>query len=139
TISYGRTYMADKDMVSAVVLAGYADGFPRRASNQAVLTVNGQRIRQVGRVCMDMMMTDATGLNVKRGDEVTLFGNGGMSCEELSEIVGTINYELTCLVTPRTKRIYKGEQRERQYSFSVKFSLFFRVSFVVRLGRHSKK
>lgn len=106
TISYGRTYMADKDMVSAVVLAGYADGFPRRASNAAVFTVNGQRIRQVGRVCMDMMMTDATGSNVKRGDEVILFGKGGMSCEELSQIVGTINYELTCLVTPRTKRIY---------------------------------
>lgn len=55
---------------------------------------------------MDMCMVDVTGSNVKRGDEVTLFGYPGISIEEAATQVGTINYELTCLVTPRVRRVY---------------------------------
>lgn len=106
TISYGRTYTAEKDMVSAVILAGYADGYPRRMSNQAHLTIGGKQYRQIGNVCMDMMMADVSGSDVKRDDEVILFGKGGVSIESLSRIVGTINYELTCQITPRVKRKY---------------------------------
>ena len=106
TISYGRTYKTPRDMQSAVITAGYADGYPRRLSSHAEVTINGRRYDQVGRICMDMCMADVTGSDVKRGDEVILFGPGAMSVEEVSEIVGTINYELTCLVTPRVPRIY---------------------------------
>ena len=113
TVSYGRTYKADKPIKTAVVTIGYADGYPRRVSNNAYAVINGRRYRQIGRVCMDMIMLDVTGSDVKRGDAVTLFGEGGMTVEEVSQIVGTINYELTCLVTPRAKRIYiNGEAGE---------------------------
>ncbi len=106
SISYGRTYRADHDIKSAVVTVGYADGYPRRLSNSAIFAIKGKKYRQVGRICMDMCMCDVTGSDVKRGDEVVLWGNGGMSIEEVSQIVGTINYELTCDVTRRAHRIY---------------------------------
>ncbi len=106
TISYGRTFKTERDMLSAVVVAGYADGYARRLSNSTTVTINGKRYPQVGRICMDMAMMDVTGGNVKRGDEVILFGPGGESLEEVSQTVGTINYELTCLITPRVPRVY---------------------------------
>lgn len=59
---------------------------------------------------MDVCMVDVTDGDVHVGDEAILFGNGGMSIEEVSQIVGTINYELTCLVTDRAKRIYIKEE-----------------------------
>ena len=56
---------------------------------------------------MDMHMIDITGNEtVKVGDEVSLWGGEGMTAEQVSEVVGTVNYELTCLVTPRNIRIY---------------------------------
>jgi len=93
-------------MTCAVVSAGYADGYPRRLSNQAWVCLEGRRCAQVGRVCMDMIMVDVTGGVVQRGDEVILFGHGGMSLEEVAQRVGTINYEIACLVTPRVRRVY---------------------------------
>lgn len=106
SISYGRTYESHDRLRTAVITVGYADGYPRRLSNNAFVVINGKRFSQVGRVCMDMIMANIADSEVKRGDEVILFGNGGMSVEEVSQIVGTINYEITCLVTPRAKRYY---------------------------------
>ncbi len=106
TVSYGRTFRSEGPITSAVISAGYADGYPRRLSNQAWVAIRGQRHAQIGRVCMDMIMADVTGSGVRRGDEVTLFGQGGMSLEEVSQVVGTINYEISCLVTPRVPRFY---------------------------------
>ncbi len=106
-ISYGCTYCSRYPMTVATVTAGYADGYPRRLSNRAYVVINGARCEQIGRVCMDMMMVNVTGIDVKRGDEVILFGAGGMSCEEVSQIVGTVNYEITSLVLPRAARVYK--------------------------------
>ncbi|MEG1560636.1 MAG: alanine racemase [Clostridia bacterium] len=106
SVSYGRTYKTEHDIESAVILAGYADGYPRRLSNAAKITIDGKTYNQIGRVCMDMIMADVTGGSVKRGDVATLFGSGGMSVEEVAEIVGTINYEITSLVTRRVERIY---------------------------------
>lgn len=107
SISYGRTYTTEECIKSAVIAAGYADGFPRRASNQCHLVINNQNVPQIGTVCMDMMMANITGIDAKRGDEVMLFGGqGAMTTEELSQIVGTINYELTSLVSPRVRRVY---------------------------------
>lgn len=112
TVSYGRTYRSDTPFSTAVVLAGYADGHPRRLSNQAYDVIGGVRYPQIGRICMDMHMLNITGheQEVHRGDEVTLWGGAGMSTEEASQIVGTINYELTCLVTPRVPRVYLHEE-----------------------------
>jgi alanine racemase len=106
TVSYGRTYEADKPITCAVICAGYADGLPRRLSGRFEVSINGRFYKQIGRVCMDMCMVDVTGSDVKRGDEVTLFGHPGISIEEAATQVGTINYELTCLVTPRVRRVY---------------------------------
>ncbi|MCH5278232.1 MAG: alanine racemase [Christensenellaceae bacterium] len=106
TVGYGRTYRSDTPFTSAVITAGYADGYPRRLSNKSYVVINGSQYPQIGRICMDVHMADVTGGNVKQGDEVVLFGNGGMSIESVAQIVGTINYELTCLVTERARRVY---------------------------------
>jgi len=106
TVSYGRTWRASAPMTCAVVAAGYADGYPRRLSNQAWVFLKGRRHLQIGRVCMDMCMVEVTGADVQRGDEVVLFGQGGMSLEEVAGLVGTINYEIACLVTARVPRVY---------------------------------
>ena len=108
TVSYGRTYRAEGAITAAVISIGYADGYPRKLSNKARVVIGGKEYPQIGRVCMDMIMADVTGSGVKRGDEVMLFGKGGMSVEEVANIAGTINYEITCLVTPRAKRVYMG-------------------------------
>ncbi|MPN33096.1 Alanine racemase 1 [bioreactor metagenome] len=110
SVSYGRTYVSEHPIRTAVITAGYADGHPRRLSNQAYDIVNGTAYKQIGRICMDMHMLDITGdTTIRPGDEVVLWGAQGMSTEEVSQIVGTINYELTCLVTRRSTRVYLGE------------------------------
>ncbi|MDO5111575.1 MAG: alanine racemase [Clostridia bacterium] len=111
SVSYGRTYKNEEPFSTAVVLAGYADGHPRRLSNAAFDVIGGRRYPQVGRICMDMHMLNITGHEeeVHPGDEVTLWGASGMCTEEAAQIVGTINYELTCLITPRVPRVYINE------------------------------
>ena len=108
TISYGRTFEASAPMRCAVICAGYADGLPRRLSGNFEVFINDKPYSQVGRVCMDMCMADVSHSDVKRGDEVVLFGAGGISTEQAATTVGTINYELTCLVTPRVQRVYRN-------------------------------
>lgn len=110
SVSYGRTFKTDKPLSTAVILAGYADGHPRRLSSQGYDTIGGKRYTQIGRICMDMHMVDITGDDIIRpGYEVALWGGSGMSTEVVAQIVGTINYELTCLVTPRATRVYVNE------------------------------
>ena len=107
-IGYGLTYEAPEDMTIAVVAAGYADSYPRALSNKgAWAVINGQKCMQVGRICMDMCMFDVTGKDVHRGDEVILYGNGGMTLEQITNLIPTINVEPPCLLTNRVKRIYK--------------------------------
>ena len=107
-ISYGLTYEAPEDMTIAVVAAGYADSYPRALSNKgAWAVINGQKCMQVGRICMAMCMFDVTGKDVHRGDEVILYGNGGMTLEQITNLIPTINVEPPCLLTNRVKRIYK--------------------------------
>lgn len=110
SVSYGRTYISEHPIRTAVITAGYADGHPRRLSNQGYDVINGTAYCQIGRICMDMHMVDITGNgDIRPGDEVVLWGGAGMSTEEAAQIVGTINYELTCLVTRRSTRVYVGE------------------------------
>ena len=110
SVSYGRTYETKAPIRMAVITAGYADGHPRRISDNSYDIINGRSFPQIGRICMDMHMLDVTGDNtVKVGDEVSLWGGEGMTAEQVAERVGTLNYELTCLITPRIARVYIGE------------------------------
>lgn len=110
SVSYGRTYEARQPIRMAVITAGYADGHPRRISDDSYDIINGRQFPQIGRICMDMHMLNITGdSTVKVGDEVSLWGGEGMTVEQVAERVGTLNYELTCLITPRIARVYVGE------------------------------
>lgn len=110
TISYGRTFTADKKMKIATVPIGYADGFIRQNAKDGYMTVNGKKAKIVGRICMDQTMLDVTDIeDVKTGDEVVVFGtgeNGEPTADSLAENTGTINYETVCLVGKRVPRIY---------------------------------
>ena len=110
TVSYGRTYASDGIRKIAIVPIGYADGLHRVLSNKIEMLVRGQRVKQVGRICMDMCMLDVTDVSdVCEGDIVTLFGKDGeefIPVEEQAEKAGTISYELLCSMSPRVKRVY---------------------------------
>lgn len=105
-ISYGRTWTLKRDSLIAAVPVGYADGLFRLLSSRQDFLLHGQRVPQIGRVCMDMCMIDVTDLkDVQVGDEVTIFGDG-LSLQEKADTVGTITYEMLCAVAPRVPRVY---------------------------------
>ncbi len=105
TVSYGRTFNAEKTMKVATVTAGYADGYPRLLSNKAEVMVCGKRAKVIGRICMDQFMIDVSHIeNIKEDDEVILFGKE-LPVEELATLINTINYEIVCGISPRVPRI----------------------------------
>ncbi len=111
TISYGRTWRAERRSRIATVGAGYADGYIRRLSNRAEVGLHGQRFPVAGTVCMDMFMVDlgapeGPGGEVRVGDEVVLFGTGGPSAVEVARWADTIAYEVVCGVSARVPRLY---------------------------------
>lgn len=111
SVSYGRTFIASKKMKIATLCVGYADGYMRALSNKAEVLIKGKRAKVVGNICMDQCMVDISKIeNVKVGDSALLFGydenNNELSVDELAKHLGTINYELTCAVSKRVKRIY---------------------------------
>jgi len=112
-VSYGGTYVTDKDTVIATVAAGYADGYNRHLSNKGIMLVRGQRARVIGRVCMDLVMLDVGHIqSVALEDEVVVFGRQGneyIGADELASLAGTISYEIISAVSPRVKRVYSGE------------------------------
>ncbi len=96
-MSYGRTWTASRPSRVATVSLGYADGYPRILSGLAWAGFKGSRLPQIGRVCMDMCMFDATGVpDLVEGSELTLMGPGGPSLEEIGDLAKTINYEIAC-------------------------------------------
>lgn len=113
TVSYGSTFVTDKDMKIATVPVGYADGYPRYLSNKGEVLVHSTRCKILGRVCMDQFMIDVSHLdNVKIGDEVTLVGTDGnetVTVDDVSDPEARFNYEFCCLITPRVPRIYIDE------------------------------
>ena len=110
SISYGRTFIAEKDMKIATVPIGYADGYIRQNAENGYMLVNGKKAKIVGRICMDQTMLDVTDIeDVNTGDEVIVFGsgeNGAPTADSLAENTDTINYEVVCLVGKRVPRIY---------------------------------
>jgi alanine racemase len=109
TISYGRHFTAERSTEVTTVGIGYADGLSRRLSNGFELVIGGKKCPIIGNICMDMCMVDTTDLETrpKVGDRVTVFGSE-RSADELAEALGTINYEITCDVGKRVRRLYTG-------------------------------
>jgi alanine racemase len=111
SISYGRTFITPKPMRVATLTAGYADGYPRHLSNRdAAVLVRGRRCPLLGRVTMDLMMIDASGIeDVDVGDEVILMGRQGdqeVSATELAERASTITWEITTRIGSRVRRVF---------------------------------
>jgi alanine racemase len=108
SIGYGREFVAERDSVIATLPIGYADGYIRAYKNFHV-EIRGQLAPIAGRVCMDQTMIDVTDIDgVKVGDEVILFGSDLISIDDAAKHLHTINYEITCLVSARVERIFKG-------------------------------
>ena len=108
-ISYGQTFVAEKNMKIATIPVGYGDGYPRNLSNKGWVLINGKKANIVGRVCMDQFMVDVTGMDVNVGDKVTLAGvDGGeeILIDDLSVLAGTFNYEFVCDLGKRIPRVY---------------------------------
>ncbi len=108
-ISYGLRYRTQGESQIITLPVGYADGFTRMLTDKAEVMVKGQRIPIVGRICMDQCMADATGLEVKRGDEVTLFSSSPdseITVDDIAKKLNTINYEIVCMVGRRVPRVY---------------------------------
>lgn len=109
-VSYGCTYTTSRPTVIATLPLGYADGYSRLLSSRGEVLLHGRRAPVVGRVCMDQVMVDVGHIpGVKMGDEAVLIGrqgDGEISADEVAARLGTINYEVVCMVSYRVPRIY---------------------------------
>ena len=106
TIGYGRRgKIAPEGTMIATIPVGYADGVDRHLScGKGHFMVNGHMVPTIGNICMDMSMLDVTGLDVKVGDTVTIFGEEP-TITDLAEVLGTIPYEILTSVPRRIERI----------------------------------
>lgn len=109
-VSYGGTFITQRETKVATIPVGYGDGYPRSLSNTGYVLIRGRRAPIIGRVCMDQFMVDVTDIEgVKRSDSVTLIGRDGaesISADEFAEWNHTINYEIICNISKRVPRIY---------------------------------
>ena len=104
-VSYGWEFEAPGTMKAATLPIGYADGYIR-AYRGGYALIHGKKAPVIGRICMDQLMVDVTDTdNVKCGDEAVMLGGGGISADELAALSNTINYEVTCLISKRVRRI----------------------------------
>ncbi|EKQ50738.1 MULTISPECIES: alanine racemase [unclassified Clostridium] len=110
-VSYGRTFKTERKSLIATLPIGYADGYSRLLAKGAKVIINGQFAPVVGRICMDQCMIDVTDINgdIKVGDEVIILGeqvNLKFNADDFAEIMGTINYEILCMLKYRIPRVY---------------------------------
>ncbi|MGM0472063.1 MAG: alanine racemase [Bacillota bacterium] len=109
-ISYGRTYTTASRAKIATLPLGYEDGYSRLLSSQGEVLIKGQRVPIVGRVCMDQLMIDVSKIeSVEVGEVVTLLGRDDLeeiNARELADQIGTINYEVVCMISKRIPRVY---------------------------------
>lgn len=106
-VSYGSIFYTQKDSILATIPIGYADGYTRMLSKKAEVFVRGERAPVVGRICMDQCMADVSHIpDVREGDEVLLFGSPELPADEIAAHLGTINYEVVCMVGKRVPRVY---------------------------------
>jgi len=103
TVGYGGLYTAERDTRIGVVACGYADGYPRHAPTGTPVMVEGRMTRTLGRVSMDMLCADLTGIPEARvGSRVVLWGEG-VPVERVAAAAGTIGYQLLCGLAPRVQ------------------------------------
>jgi alanine racemase len=103
---YGRRFVADKDTWVGTIPIGYGDGFRRGLTNAFDAIVGGRRVKGIGTVSMDNVTVDLGDTPVQRGTEAVLIGDGILA-EDLARALGTINYEVTCGISPRVPRRYE--------------------------------
>lgn len=109
TVGYSRKGVMMRDSRVASLPIGYADGLDRHLGNgHAYCLVNGKKAPYVGNICMDVCMVDVTDIDCKEGDGVVIFGNE-LPVSVLSDVVGTIPYEILTGISPRVKRVYYKE------------------------------
>ena len=106
TVGYSRKGKIDRDSVIAAIPIGYADGLNRGLGNRhCYCLVKGQKAEYVGNICMDVAMIDVTDIPCQEGDQVEIFGEH-LPVTELSDVLGTIPYEVLTGVSNRVKRVY---------------------------------
>ena len=109
SVGYSRKTVLERDSRIASLPIGYADGLDRHLGNgNAYCLVNGQKAYYVGNICMDVCMIDVTDIDCQEGDSVEIFGPN-LPVHVLSDILGTIPYEIISTVSIRVKRVYYTE------------------------------
>lgn len=113
-VSYGLIYETSETRRIATLPVGYADGFTRLLTEKAKVLINGKAYPIVGRICMDQSMVDITGEEVNIGDAATIISSNDddpNTVDDFAELLGTINYEIVCMISRRVPRVYisKGE------------------------------
>ena len=113
SVSYGATFTTSRPSIIATIPIGYADGYTRLYSNKAAVLINGALAPVIGNVTMDQIMVDVTDITdsslISEGTEVTLIGNstqGRISADYLSGLIGTISYEVLCMLKDKIPRVY---------------------------------
>jgi alanine racemase len=113
-VSYGKTYITEKETTLAILPIGYKDGYNRLLSNQGEVLIRDRRVRIAGRVCMDQTIIDVGDVSgIKVGDEVVLIGSQGkerITVEEIAERINTVPHEVLCRIAERVPRVYLGEK-----------------------------
>ena len=105
-IGYGSIFKTEKPTRVGLIAVGYADGYPRLASNDSPITIDGKLSRIIGRVSMDMTMVELNDASQGIGSEVVLWGEH-VSANAVAAVAGTISYELLCNVK-RARFVYHG-------------------------------
>ncbi|ADK14269.1 alanine racemase [Clostridium ljungdahlii] len=109
-VGYGRRFKTERRTVIATLPVGYADGYTRILSGKLKVIINGKLAPVIGNICMDQCMIDVTDIeDVKIGDEVILMGSDGkvkFDAEDIAKLLGTISYEVLCMVNKRVPRVY---------------------------------
>ena len=113
-VGYGRTHYTHHKTKVATIPVGYADGYSRRLGNVGRVLIKGQYAPIIGNVCMDQFMVDVSHIEgVTVEDEVVLFGKQGeneIPVEEIASSLGTINYEIICMIGKRVPRVYVSNE-----------------------------
>lgn len=121
-VSYGRTFWTERPTTLGVMPIGYADGYTRLLSGKAEVLFKGARVPVVGRICMDQCVvaipdsprgSEETGerpIPARSGDEVVIIGrqlDDEITVDDVAARLGTINYEVVCMVGARVPRVYR--------------------------------
>jgi len=109
-IGYGGTYTTTRPTTVATIPVGYADGYRRNLSGKFYVLIRGRKAPILGRICMDQMMVDVTGIpEVSVNDRVVLVGSSGqeqITMEEIAAAADSFNYEFVSGISRRVPRIY---------------------------------